>query len=135
VLAVVAAGGMLGAAARYGVGQLIHTAPDSFPWATFWTNVAGAFALGLGLILLLENHPHRLRLRAFFATGVVGAFTTMSTFEVETVTLFKDGHAAIGFAYGLGSVVAGLLAASAGIRIARAVGTRAAHAAVTDAAR
>ena len=57
-LAAVAAGGALGAPARYGVGQLIHTAPlesGGFPWATFWTNVSGSFALGVVLALLLNK--------------------------------------------------------------------------------
>lgn len=120
VLAVIAAGGMLGASARYAMSQAIHVPPGTFPWATFWTNIIGAFVLGLGLVLLLERLPDRPRLRLFFGTGIVGAFTTMSTFEVETVLLVKDGHAAIGAAYALASVAAGLAAALAGIRLARA---------------
>jgi fluoride ion exporter CrcB/FEX len=59
----------------------------------------------------------------------------MSTFEVETVNLFKDGYPAIGFAYGVGSVAAGLLVALTGIRIARMVGTRPARPVQTEAVR
>lgn len=119
LLGAIAAGGMLGASARYGLSRVIHVAPETFPWATFFTNVAGSFALGLGLVLLLERAVAARHLRAFFATGVVGAFTTMSTFEVETVTLFKDGHPALAVIYGAVSVVAGVGAALAGIRLAR----------------
>lgn len=119
LLGAIAAGGMLGASARYGLSRVIHVAPDTFPWATFVTNVAGSFALGLGLVLLLEHAVAARHLRAFFATGVVGAFTTMSTFEVETVTLLKDGHPALGVIYGVLSVVAGAGAALAGIHVAR----------------
>ncbi len=82
--------------ARYGIAQLIHVAPDSFPWATFWTNISGSFALGLVLALIVERFPPTRYLRPFVATGFLGAYTTYSTFAVETDLLVKDGHAAIG---------------------------------------
>lgn len=122
VLAAIALGGMVGASGRYGVSQVIHVPAGTFPWATFWTNVVGAFVLGISLVLLLERFPPTRYLRSFLATGVIGAFTTMSTFEVETVTLFKDGHAAIALAYGLGSVAGGLTAAVIGVRLGRLSG-------------
>ena len=78
-LAAVAAGGALGAPARYGVAQLIHTAPlasGGFAWATFWTNVSGSFALGLILMLAFRWLPMSLHLRRFLTTGFLGAFAT-----------------------------------------------------------
>jgi CrcB protein len=119
VLAAIAAGGALGAPARYEVAQVIHVAPGTFPWSTFWTNISGSFLLGLLLILLIERYPPTRYVRPFFATGFLGAFTTFSTFAVETDVLIKDGHAAIGIAYALASVVAGLAAVWAGITMAR----------------
>lgn len=119
VLAAIAAGGALGTPARFEVAQLIHVAPGTFPWATFWTNVSGSFLLGFLLILLIERFPPTQYLRPFFATGFLGAFTTFSTFAVETDVLIKDGHALIGITYALGSVLAGLAAVWAGIRLAR----------------
>jgi fluoride exporter len=119
VLAAIAAGGALGAPARYEVAQLIHVGKDSFPWATFWTNISGSFALGFILILVIERFPPTRYLRPFFATGLLGAFTTFSTFAVEADLLIKDGHAAIGVAYAIGSLVAGFAAVWAGILLAR----------------
>ncbi len=119
VLAAVALGGMVGASARYGIGRWIPTATDRFPWATFWTNLAGSFLLGLLLVLLIERFPPTRLVRPFLATGILGAFTTMSTYEVETALLVKDGRAVTGLVYGLGSLAAGLALAFAGIRAGR----------------
>ena len=119
VLVAVAAGGMVGASARYAVARWLVVSPGRFPWATFWTNVAGSFALGVLLAVLLERarpHPY---VRPFLATGVLGAFTTMSSYQIETALLLRDGHPATGVLYGVTSVVAGLLAAFAGITIGR----------------
>jgi CrcB protein len=119
VLAAIATGGALGAPARYEVAQLIHVAKDTFPWATFWTNVSGSFLLGFLLILVIERFPPSRYLRPFFATGFLGAFTTFSTFAVETDLLIKDGHAVLGIVYALGSLAAGFAAVWAGSLFAR----------------
>jgi len=120
-LLAIALGGALGAPARYEVAQLIHVPRDSFPWATLWTNLSGAFALGLFLTLVLERFPPSRFPRPFFAIGFLGAYTTFSTMAVETVTLVKDGHAALGLGYIVVSVAAGLLVAYAGVVAARRV--------------
>jgi CrcB protein len=121
VLAAIALGGALGAPARYGVAQLVHVAPASFPWATFWTNVSGSFALGLLLALVLERFPPTRYVRPFVATGFLGAYTTYSTFAVETDLLIKDGHPGIGLAYAAASLVAGVVSVWAGIVAARTI--------------
>lgn len=121
MLAAIAAGGALGAPARYEVALLIHVAKDSFPWATFWTNISGSFALGFILILVIERFPPTRYLRPFFATGFLGAFTTFSTFAVEVDLLTRDGHVAVGVTYAVTSVVAGLAAVWVGILLARLV--------------
>jgi CrcB protein len=115
VLAAVAFGGMAGATARYGVNRWIPTQPGGFPWATFWINVSGSFVLGFALVLVLERFPPTRLLRPFLATGVLGAFTTMSTFQVETALLVKDGHVATAACYSIGSIVVGLAAAYVGV--------------------
>jgi CrcB protein len=109
----------LGAPARYGVAQLIHVAPGTFPWATFWTNITGSFALGLVLALLLERFPPTQYLRPFVATGFLGAYTTYSTFAVETDLLIKDGHAVIGIVYTGASLLVGLVAVWLGMSATR----------------
>lgn len=119
MLAAISVGGMLGASARYGVARWIPTAAHGFPWATFWTNLFGSFLLGFLLVLLLERFPAGTLLRPFLATGILGAFTTMSTYAVETSLLIKDGNARTGIIYGLGSVGAGLLLAYLGILAGR----------------
>lgn len=121
VLATIALGGALGTPARYGVAQLIHVAPATFPWATFWTNIIGSFALGVILSLVFERFPPSRYLRPFVATGFLGAYTTYSTFAVETVLLFKHGHPAVALAYATLSLLAGFVVAWVGIVAARAV--------------
>lgn len=101
VLGVVALGGMLGASARYGVALWLPTHPNGFPWATFWTNLSGSFLLGLLLVTLLERFPATRLVRPFLTTGILGAFTTMATYEVETALLIKNGHPATAVLYGL----------------------------------
>jgi CrcB protein len=118
-VAAVAAGGALGAPARYAISDAIHISPGSFPWATFWINVAGSFALGLLLLLLVERAPRRHALRLFVTTGFLGTFTTFSTFAVDADLLAKDDHGAIAVVYVVATVAAGLAAAWAGITIAR----------------
>ena len=124
VIAAIAAGGALGAPARYELAQLIHVAKDTFPWATFWTNVSGSFALGFLLIVVIERFPPSRYVRPFFAAGFLGAFTTFSTFAVETDLLVKDGHLAVGVSYALGSLLAGFAAVWTGILLARRVPVR-----------
>jgi CrcB protein len=119
VVAAIAIGGALGAPARYEVSQLVHVASNSFPWATFVTNVSGAFVLGLFLTFTLERFPPTRYLRPFFAIGFLGAFTTFSTMAVETVTLAKDGYVVLGVGYLIASIGAGLVVTYLGTAIAR----------------
>lgn len=109
-LVAVAAGGILGATARYALARALPTDPGRFPWATFVTNVTGSFVLAL---LLIRFRPAGL-VRRFAATGVLGAFTTMSTFEVETALLVGDGHGPTAVLYAAATAAVGLGAAYAG---------------------
>ena len=118
-LAVIAIGGMIGAAARFKIAEALPTEPGHFPWATFWINLSGSFVLGFLLVVLLERLPAARNTRLFLATGILGAYTTMSTFAVETALLVKDDHAATALLYGLGSIAAGFFLAYAGVTTAR----------------
>jgi fluoride exporter len=83
VVAVVALGGGLGSVARYGLSRLITAAPDGFPLATLVTNLVGALLLGILVVAVTEVwQPHRL-VRPALGTGVLGGFTTFSTFAVD----------------------------------------------------
>ena len=124
VLAAISIGAMRGAAARYGISQLVSGLPGSFPWATFWTNVSGSLVLGFLLVLLIERFPPTRYARAFAGTGFLGAYTTFSTFSVEADTLVRDGHAATAAVYVVGSLIAGLVVAWLGVMMARGLPRR-----------
>ncbi len=97
----------------------MHVAPDSFPWSTFAVNITGSLLLGLLLTLIIERWPPSRYLRPFAAIGFLGAYTTFSTYMVETDLLVKNGKAGIAAVYVVGSLVAGLVAVYVGIVIGR----------------
>jgi CrcB protein len=121
VLVAVAAGGALGAPARYGVALAVTVSPGTFPWGTFWINISGSFTLAVVLAVVLVRYPADRFVRPFVATGFLGAFTTYSTFAVETDLLVRNGHAGVALAYVAASVVGGLTAAGAGLAAGRAL--------------
>ena len=125
VLAAIALGGALGAPARYALATWIGAGGSGFPWATFWTNVTGAFLLGALLVVLLRRYPTHRYLRPFAATGFLGAYTTFSTFVVETDQLLDHGHLRVALTYVVASLVVGLAAAAAGMAGGRLVPARA----------
>lgn len=118
VLAVIAAGGALGSLARYGVNVALPYS-GGFPLSTFGENVVGCFVLGALLVVLTEQrHPHRL-VRPFLGTGVLGGFTTFSTYAVDSVT--RDS-AAVAALYLVGTLVLALAASWAGVAVTRRLG-------------
>jgi len=119
ILIAIALGGMIGATARYKVSTWITSPAGAFPWATFWTNVSGSLVLGFLLVVLIERFPPSRYARAFAGTGVLGAYTTFSTFSVETDLLVKDGNVGTAVAYVVASLVAGIAVAWLGIVLAR----------------
>jgi CrcB protein len=119
VLVAIAAGGFLGALGRYELGLAWPAASGQLPWATFTINVSGAFLLGLILSLLLERLAPNRYARPFLCVGVLGAWTTMSTFAVETDLLVKDGYVGTAIAYVLATLVVGLAAGWVGLLVAR----------------
>ncbi|WP_307802225.1 fluoride efflux transporter FluC [Cellulomonas dongxiuzhuiae] len=111
----VAAGGTLGVLVRALLTQPV--APGGWPWRTFAINVLGSFVLG-ALLALLQRGPdvgRRRAVRLGVGTGVLGGFTTYSTFALEVEQLLEAGHVVTGVAYALGSVVLGVAAAGVGI--------------------
>ncbi|MFD3542172.1 CrcB family protein [Streptomyces sp. NPDC058662] len=124
VLAAVAAGGAVGASARYGVSLLWPTAPGGFPWATFWINTCGCALIGVLMVLIgaggRSAHP---LVRPFAGVGVLGGFTTFSTYAVDFSRLLDEGEAGTALAYAALTVAAALgavwAAASATRRLVR----------------
>lgn len=104
--------------ARYGVSGWVHGfAGTAFPWGTLAVNVAGAFVLGFTLrVLQASIAPPEIR--GFLTVGLLGAFTTFSTFTYEAVALIQDGEWTRASLYLGGSVVAGVAAVVAGIGLA-----------------
>ncbi|MGW6277686.1 fluoride efflux transporter CrcB [Kribbella sp. NPDC055071] len=111
VLSVVALGGVIGSLARYGLAEAFPHQADGFPWATFATNVLGCFAIGV-LLARLTPRSHPL-LRPFLGTGILGGFTTFSTFAVETERLLHV-QMVVAIAYYFCTIAAALLAAFIG---------------------
>ncbi len=111
-------GGFLGANARYLLGGVIAERwGTAFPWATFAINISGSFILGLFLAFAEDRpwvHPGS---RLMFAVGFVGAYTTFSTFEYESIRLLQEGEMLLAFANVVGSVLAGLFAVFAGVAL------------------
>lgn len=110
-----AAGGALGTLARFGVSRWIVVEAGHFPTATLAVNLGGSFLLGLILGWFVPHHPAAGDVRLGLAVGFCGAFTTMSTFAFETVSLAQHGAWGTAAAYVLGSVAGGILAAFGGL--------------------
>jgi fluoride exporter len=117
-VAAIAVGGGLGSAARYALSAALP-AGHGFPWAIFAVNVSGSFALGVLMVYLLEIWPPRRFLRPFLAVGLIGGYTTFSTYAGGVVTLLTGGAPAVAGAYAVGSIVAALLAVWCGVYAAR----------------
>lgn len=118
---VVAVGGALGALARYGVQLGLPHSPGAWPWATVAVNLTGCLLIGLLLAVLLARAPDHPWLRPFLATGVLGGYTTFSTFSVDAVQLVEAGRWPMAVAYLLVSVVGGLAAVVLGLGVGRRV--------------
>jgi CrcB protein len=97
------AGGCLGTIARAGLVEWAPGDPGGWPWATFAANLIGAFAIGWVAATL-----HRGRRRTFLATGVCGALTTFSTFQLELYDLLDRGRVGVAVAYAAASLALGL---------------------------
>ncbi len=119
ILLGVAGGGALGSLLRFAIGRALPTAPGAMPWATLGINVLGSFALGLLAGTSLARPDASPALRAFVGVGLLGGFTTFSTFSVETVALAQEASVARAAAYALLSMTAAVGAAALGLSITR----------------
>lgn len=121
VLGVIAAGGAIGSLARWGLAEVIPHAPSQVPYSTLLANVVGSFLLGALMVFVLEVWPPGRHLRPFVGVGVLGGFTTFSTFMSDTHELATTGEVASMAAYVVATVVLVLLAVAAGVFGARAL--------------
>jgi fluoride exporter len=118
----VAIGGAFGCCARLGLTQLVALGYHrSFPLATFITNILGSFLMGFLFFETLERLSMTPVLRTAILTGLLGGFTTFSTFSMETLLLAEDGEYVKAGLYILLSIAVGLLAAFCGAYLARSL--------------
>ncbi len=111
----IGSGGAIGSLLRYGMAQLFST--DAFPYGTLIANILGCFVLAFltNYAFIKKNVPNDIKLA--INTGIIGSFTTFSTFTVETFTLLTD-HLLVGIMYSTLSIVVGLLACFIGYLLA-----------------
>ena len=121
VLAVVAVGGVLGAEARYGLSRALPHRPDGFPWATLLVNLSGCLLIGILMAVLSRPpRPHPLA-RPFLGTGILGGYTTYSTFAIDVQQLVREHRPATAAGY----LVATVLGCAVAVWLATALTTRA----------
>ncbi|RVT92698.1 fluoride efflux transporter CrcB [Sphingomonas crocodyli] len=119
-LLLVMIGGAIGAGFRYHLSYIAtRLFGPGFPWGTWCANIIGGFLMGMLVGILVKTGDGAENVRLFFGVGVLGGFTTFSSFTLETINMFGRGDYALGAAY-IGSSVAGsLLALMAGLAFVR----------------
>ena len=120
-LVFIALGGAGGAVGRYLLSNRVHSLREGhWPMGTLLVNILGSTAIGVVFVLLEKSHIHP-DWRGVLVVGFLGAFTTFSTFSLETISLWESGHAVHALGYMLTSAVACVLAAGAAIAVTRAM--------------
>ena len=117
-IGLVALGGAFGAALRYAVSEFFSS--DSFPYATLSVNLVGSFLLGILAVGLAQNLLSN-NMALLLGTGVLGAFTTMSTFSVETIQMFDQGQSTSAMVYVLTTMMLSPVLALFGWKLAESV--------------
>ena len=121
VLIGIAVAGAAGALARYGLDEWLERRGGVFPWGIFVVNVTGAFLIGVAVEALEPRLEDATWVRTAIVTGFLGAYTTFSTFSLDTYRLLDAGHTGTAIANALGTLAAGLVAVWLGLRLGRAL--------------
>ncbi|WP_308198506.1 fluoride efflux transporter FluC [Actinomadura terrae] len=120
-LGAISAGGIVGALSRYGLTDAFPYGPGDFPWPVFGINVGGCLLIGVLMVLITEvRRAHRL-VRPFLGVGVLGGFTTFSTYVVDIQRAVDAEAAGTALGYLAATLVAALAATAAGLRLTRAL--------------
>ena len=117
----IAAGGALGALARWASGQWYPTRQGVFPWTTFGINAIGCALIGAMMVLVTDVYPAQRLIRPFVVTGVLGGFTTFSTYSVDTLHLLDAGHWVTAVGNVFGTLTAAIGAVTITTRLTRRV--------------
>lgn len=121
-LLAVAAGGALGAVARFLLGEWVTSLTgEHFPWGIFTVNALGSLLIGILFVILVEQNPNAGIWRSLLIVGFLGAFTTFSTFSLQTLALLETGRWLMAASYAFGSLMVCVLAVAVGVGITRAV--------------
>ena len=121
-VALVALGGAIGSVARYGVGALAaQLLGPTFPWGTLFVNLSGSFLIALVMHVALTGSAISLEMRIFLTTGIMGGFTTYSSFNYETLALIDQRAYALASLNLAATVVGCLLAGVLGLASGRAL--------------
>ncbi|WP_233531040.1 fluoride efflux transporter CrcB [Antrihabitans sp. YC2-6] len=120
VLGVIAIGGGVGALARYGVSHAYPPKPGGVPWSTLFINGLGCFLIGILVVLVAEMWAAHRLWRPFLGVGILGGFTTFSTYTGEVHRLFDEGEPIVAFSYLFGTVAVALVAVLLGTLSTRA---------------
>lgn len=124
LLLAAAAGGVLGAEGRYGIGLALTHRGQQFPWSTVVINASGCLLIGALMVVLLElTSPHRL-LRPFLGVGVLGGYTTYSSFAVDVQRLVLAHRPAVAVSYVVTTLLVGAAAVWLSTVATQAVGRR-----------
>lgn len=113
----VACGGALGATLRYGAGFLISKPQGLFPWTTWSVNLLGCFFAGIFFAFTQRFPILQNEVRLLLMVGILGGFTTFSSFGLETFQLIRQGQFPLALAYTLSSVVVGVICLAIGFYI------------------
>lgn len=119
ILLAVGFGGALGAVSRYWLAGMLNSKADKLPLGTLSCNVIGSLVMGILFVLLMEKAKLSPELRPMLMVGFLGAFTTFSSFSLETVALLQEGHTMSALIYVLLSVILCIIALSVGIWFTR----------------
>lgn len=121
-LLAVAAGGAAGAVLRWLMaGAVQRFSGGAFPWGTFAVNALGSFLLGFLFVWLIERSTASELVRLALTVGLLGAFTTFSTYSLESIRLLQEGAIGMAAANVMGQVVVCLVLTWLGIQLARAI--------------
>ena len=116
----VALGGALGSMARYALSTWVfQVSSHKFPYATLTVNVLGCFVMGILFVVIVERAALPQEMRSLLMIGFIGAFTTFSTFSLDALGLWQNGHLFMALIYTLATVILCLIAISSAIWLTR----------------
>ena len=110
----VAMGGAIGASLRYAAGLWLFKLQMQFPWPTWWINILGCLCAGIFFACSQKYPALQQEARLFLMVGILGGFTTFSSFGLESFLLFKQGAMGLALLYALSSLIVSIIVLALG---------------------